>query len=221
MNFVYIRQIIEDNNTTDREIKQAAEGLRVEILNGGFSDDISYEARCWVNGICQELNNAEQRAAAGFEPIHQQVMIGRWTNLLNFLLDGLQGVSIDFCPGDAALKYFERHRHPSTEAIELPKKLDTAAARQYFAQAVEAGLMSKQYKWLASQGLLACFAREMSIKLELNKAKNSDGSSRISWQPFEVLFGLKRYSLRLSLNDIQNKGQEPIGIEKVNAIFQE
>ena len=221
MNFVYIRQIIEGNNTTDREIKQAAARLRVEILNGGFSDDISYEARCWVNGICQELNNAEQRAAAGFEPIHQQVMIGRWTNLLKFLLDGLQGVSIIYEPGDAALKYFERHRNPSTEAIELPKKLDTAAARQYFAKAVKDGLMSEQYKWLASQGLLACFAREMSLKLELNKAKNSDGSSRISWQPFEVLFGYERGSLKQSLADIKKTGQNPLGIEKVNAIFPE
>ena len=115
----------------------------------------------------------------------------------------------------------QHHREPSTEAVQLPQELDTAEARRYFARAVEAGLMSEQFKWLKSQVLLACFAHNMSLKLELNKAVNSDGSSRISWRPFEVLFGLKKYTLRGSFNEIQKTGQEPRGIETVNTIFQD
>ena len=188
MNFVYIRQIIEGNNTTDREIKQAAEGLRVEILNGGFSDDISYEARCWVNGICQELNNAEQRAAAGFEPIHQQVMIGRWTNLLKFLLDGLQGVSIIYEPGDAALKYFERHRAPAAEIAEN-KEPSTKRAKKAFAAAMEAGYMQKTdtgYKWLYNRG------SQSSLVYFLVKAYDPDNTEETPFIALGKLFGVSR-----------------------------
>ncbi len=102
---------------------------------------------------------------------------------------------------------------------ELPSELDTEQARVYFTRAVEAGLMNEQYKWLATQVLLACFCREMSIKLGLGKGVNSDNAKRLSWKPFEVLFGIERGKLRLSLNDIQKTGQDPIGIESVTTIF--
>lgn len=47
------------------------------------------------------------------------------------------------------------------------------------------------------------------------------GQKRLVWKPFEQLFNAKKGSLRASLNDIQKTGQNPIGIEKINAIFQE
>lgn len=104
---------------------------------------------------------------------------------------------------------------------ELPSELDTEQAREYFARAVAAGLMSEQYKWLASQSLLACFCREMSVNLDLGKGYSSEGQKRLSWKPFEALFGIKKGALRASLNDIQKTGQEPRNIEKVNAIFRD
>ena len=106
-------------------------------------------------------------------------------------------------------------------AIQMPTELNTDRAKEIFAKAVEAGLMSKDYEWLASKSLLACFCREMSVKLDLGKAYNSDGQKRLVWKPFEQLFNAKKGSLRASLNDIQKTGQNPIGIEKINAIFQE
>ena len=112
------------------------------------------------------------------------------------------------------------NQEPST-GRELPSVLDTEQARIYFARAVEAGLMSEQYKWLASQALLACLCREMSIKLDLGKGYNSNGQKRLSWKPFEQLFGIKKGALRASLNDIQKTGQDPLGIEKVNDIFKD
>lgn len=111
-------------------------------------------------------------------------------------------------------------QEPSTER-EVPSELDTEQARKYFARAVEAGLMTEQFEWHKSQVLLACFAREMSLKLRLNSAQNSDGTHRTSWRPFEHLFGLKKYALRTSYQDMRKTGQEPIGIEKVDAIFEE
>ena len=106
-------------------------------------------------------------------------------------------------------------------AIQMPTELNTDRAKEIFAKAVEAGLMSKDYEWLASKSLLACFCREMSVKLDLGKAYNSDGQKRLVWKPFEQLFNAKKGSLRASLNDIHKTGQNPIGIEKINAIFQE
>ena len=106
-------------------------------------------------------------------------------------------------------------------AIQMPTELNTDRAKEIFAKAVEAGLMSKDYEWLASKSLLACFCREMSVKLDLGKAYNSDGQKRLVWKPFEQLFNAKKGSLRAILNDIHKTGQNPIGIEKINAIFQE
>ena len=103
---------------------------------------------------------------------------------------------------------------------ELPTELDTEQARKYFTRAVNAGLMSEQDKWLASQALLACFCREMSVKLDLGNGYNAEGQKRLSWKPFEQLFGIKKGALRASLNDIQKTGQDPTGIEKVNDIFE-
>ncbi len=47
-------------------------------------------------------------------------------------------------------------QEPSTER-ELPTELDTEQARKYFARAVDAGLMSEQYKWLESKSQLGYF----------------------------------------------------------------
>lgn len=104
---------------------------------------------------------------------------------------------------------------------ELPSELDTEQARKYFARAVAAGLMSEQYEWRASQFLLACFCREMSVNLDLGKGYSSEGQKRLSWKPFEALFNVKAKNLTTSLNDIKKTGQDPIGIEKVEAIFKD
>lgn len=103
----------------------------------------------------------------------------------------------------------------------LPAELDTEPARKYFARAVAAGLMSEQYEWLASKSLLACFCREMSVNLDLGKGYSSEGQKRLSWKPFEALFNVKAKNLTTNLNDIKKTGQDPIGIEKVEAIFKD
>ena len=103
----------------------------------------------------------------------------------------------------------------------IPQELNTDRAKEIFAKAVEAGLMSKDYEWLASQSLLACFCREMSVKLDLGKGYSSEGQKRLSWKPFEALFNVKAKNLTTSLNDIKKTGQDPIGIEKVEAIFKD
>lgn len=119
-------------------------------------------------------------------------------------------------------KYYpKKEGDDATRLKEMPRELDTEPARKYFARAVEAGLMSEQFEWLASQSLLACFCREMSVNLDLGKGYSSEGQKRLSWKPFEALFNVKAKNLTTSLNDIKKTGQDPIGIEKVEAIFKD
>ena len=103
----------------------------------------------------------------------------------------------------------------------LPPELDNDDAKMYFAKAVGKELMTDQYEWKSSQVLLACFAQEMCKKLGLGKAKNSDGTKRMVWKPFEELFNIKKGALRISLNDIQKTGADPKDIDKINEIFKE
>jgi hypothetical protein len=101
--------------------------------------------------------------------------------------------------------------------VTLPPELDTDRARKYLNKAREIGLFADKYVWVKSKSLLACFAREMSLKLDLGKGESSDGVKRISWKPFEILFKVE--NLRSSYNDLQKIGQDPIGIELIDEIF--
>ncbi len=112
-------------------------------------------------------------------------------------------------------------RKPTSTPLTLPQELDNDTAKKYFARAIEKGLMNKQYKWLKSQLLLAFFAQEMSLKLGLGKGFTNNKTPRLSWQPFETLFGIEKGHLRQSMNDYKKDLQEPIGLEKVLEIFQD
>lgn len=97
---------------------------------------------------------------------------------------------------------------------ELPQELNTDEAKKYIQKAINLGLMDDNYKWLRGLQMCACFARDMSIKLNLGKGE------RISWKPFETLFGLPKGKLRLNLNDIQKTGSSPKDTDLIDAIFE-
>lgn len=105
------------------------------------------------------------------------------------------------------------------EAVTLPDILATPEALKIFEQARELGLIDRDYKWLKGLQLLACFAREMSLKLGLGKGNNSDGTPRISWQPFERLFNISNGKLRANYNDVQKTGQNPGDHTLIDGIF--
>lgn len=102
----------------------------------------------------------------------------------------------------------------------VPDVLATDEAKRYFEKAIDLGLMDTDFNWLKGLQMLACFAREMSLKLQLGKGVNGDGQPRISWQPFETLFNLERYKLRSNYNDIQKTGQSPIEIGLIDKVFE-
>ncbi len=108
---------------------------------------------------------------------------------------------------------------PQQSAVEtatkhgLPSVLDTDKAHEYFAKAIEIGLMDEEYHWLKGKQLLACFCHDMSQALKLGKGE------RTAWQPFEKVFGIQNTVLRSNYNDIQKTGIEPSDIGLVNSIF--
>ena len=106
-----------------------------------------------------------------------------------------------------------QERQASPEPNYIPKELLTDKAKRYFEKAIKVGLMDADYRWLKGKELLACFARDMSIKLDLGK-----GDKPNVWKPFEELFGYK--NLRGNLNDIQKRGQSPSDIWMVEKVFE-
>lgn len=113
-----------------------------------------------------------------------------------------------------------KERFKIAEPQQLPKELETEEAKRYFAKAIELGLMDNNYKWLKGLQMLSSFAREMSLKLNLNKATNADKTKRIAWKPFEQLFGVERGKLRGNYNDIQKTGVEPKEKDLIDKVFE-
>jgi len=104
---------------------------------------------------------------------------------------------------------------------ELPKELATPEAEGYFKKAIELGLMDNDHKWLKKRSLLAYFALIWNEKHPLSKAKNRDMTTRNSFKPFEVYFGVDKGKLRLDVNDFQNSGYLPKEHELVELVFNE
>lgn len=103
--------------------------------------------------------------------------------------------------------------NPEPQQGEMPKELNTPEAKMYLAKAIELGLMDNNNNWLKGLQMLACFAREMSLKLKLGKGE------RNSWKPFETLFNVPAGKLRLNYNDIQKTGQAPKEVYLIDKVF--
>ena len=132
--------------------------------------------------------------------------------------DKIRQKYINALPTEPQQEQTTKGKVPSTP--QIPSVLNNDRASMYFAKAVEAGLMNEKFEWLKTKFLLACFCKELSNELDLGKGCNSDGGKRLCWKPFEQLFNAKKGSLRASLNDIQKTGNNPIGIEIIDAIFE-
>lgn len=107
----------------------------------------------------------------------------------------------------------------SPDGEKLPKVLDTPECWEIWEQAKEKGVISDAFKWQKGLQLLACFAREMSLRFSLGKGGNSNGTKRINWRIFEELFNIEKGKLRSNYNDIQKTGIEPSEIYIINEIF--
>ena len=194
-----------------------------------------YYGRCfevWKSNVRYDIE-LMQKSANEIEAAFIRVMIEDESNrieesskrLFPYLPEEEQRILIQV--GDGFIRYLrdrlnelKPNHNQSSSVHQLPDQLDTDKARRYFRKAIDLGLMSEEYEWLKGLQMLACFARDMSLKLNLNKATNSDGTKRISWKPFENLFEVEQGKLRLNYNDIQKTGQNPSEIGLIDKVFE-
>lgn len=106
------------------------------------------------------------------------------------------------------------------EPLQLPQELSTQEAKAHLKKAIELGLLDNTYKWLKGLQMMACFAVEMSNKLNLGKGTLADGRKRISWKPFEILFNIEHGKLRLNYNDVQKTGKTPNEMNLIYKVFE-
>jgi hypothetical protein len=133
---------------------------------------------------------------------------GVQTGLIEFISKNNEKIASEFQP--------EQQPELTRQAVNLPKELDTNEAKRYFTQAIEKGLMSDEYKWLKSKALLSYFADKASEYLNLGKGEY-DGKTKITWKPFETLFGIK--GLSGAKRDYQKTGNSPEGYRDVDKLF--
>lgn len=188
LDFYTAKKYIEGVGITDLEIGQEAARLCGLVLD---SEDITAAATLCLNSICRELLNIEQRQRAGYKSIHQQIMLGRWANLLEFVLKRLQGVKIKPEPGDAAVEYFANRGRVQyiNPAENQPQEPSTDRAKKAFAAAVEAGFMEKTdtgYKWKYNRG------SHVSLAYFLVKVYSPDNTSQTPFTALGGLFGVSR-----------------------------
>ena len=112
--------------------------------------------------------------------------------------------------------YKERLEQPQRvrASMPLPTELQTDEAIRYIDKAKELGLISDNGQWQKGLQMLACFARDMSIRLHLGKGE------RMAWKPFEKYFGIEKDKLRLNYNDIQKTGQMPTEVYLIDKVFE-
>lgn len=67
-------------------------------------------------------------------------------------------------------------------AIQMPTELNTDRAKEIFAKAVEARLMSKDYEWLGTASLYGYFVDRVSKELDI-----TTGAGRIQWALFKKM----------------------------------
>lgn len=100
---------------------------------------------------------------------------------------------------------------------QIPPELNTKRGLLVLQKAIENGLCDEHYHWLKTKALLAYFSKMASIILDLSQSVQ-DGFDKISWKPFEQLFGYK--DLRYTKNYFQNKtGKPPKGHKVIENLF--
>ena len=125
---------------------------------------------------------------------------------------------LQYYPKDCLLQ-----QKPATKANSpqtIPQELNTDRARAIFAKAVDAGLMSKDYEWLASKSLYGYFVDMVSKELDI-----TTGAGRIRWVLFKktiVNHDTIVSTAKQAISDYKNKNlPPPNGDDIVNKIIKE
>ena len=105
-------------------------------------------------------------------------------------------------------------------AIQMPTELNTDRAKEIFAKAVEAGLMSKDYEWLGTASLYGYFVDRVSKELDI-----TTGAGRIQWALFKKMIVNHDKivsTAKQAISDYKNKNlPPPNGDDIVDKIIKE
>ena len=125
---------------------------------------------------------------------------------------------LQYYPKDCLLQ-----QKPATKANSpqtIPQELNTDRARAIFAKAVEAGLMSKDYEWLATASLYGYFVDRVSKELDI-----TTGAGRIQWALFKKMIVNHDKivsTAKQAISDYKNKNlPPPNGDDIVDKIIKE
>ena len=102
----------------------------------------------------------------------------------------------------------------------IPQELNTDRAKEIFAKAVEAGLMSKDYEWLGTASLYGYFVDRVSKELDI-----TTGAGRIQWALFKKMIVNHDKivsTAKQAISDYKNKNlPPPNGDDIVDKIIKE
>jgi len=201
-----------ESNIEDMIVKEFIEAIANGTLTATDIEDYCKDLNDFqITSLLEELDIEILSYLCGDEV----VLVDNTDSEGNTLIEvsGGNSITIEAARLRAAYNLIFEH-FANSEPQQIPKELATQEAKVYLDKAIRLGLMDCNYKWLKGKQMLACFAREMSLRLHLGKGE------RISWKPFETLFSIDAGKLRLNYNDIQKTGQDPTESNLIDKVFE-
>ena len=149
--------MIEQNRGNIERLHQISKRF-CDVVFNSERGTIEYYCSVWVDAATQFANRLDALLLTyGVDLLQLQETSGIYLKDYRVITD------VDYYIGsfELAQHYINAlphlaHEEPAT-GRELPRELDTDQARKYFARAVAAGLMSEQFKWLATKAQLGYF----------------------------------------------------------------
>ena len=198
---------------TDEDLREWASLLTEAIYE---SDNIEQAAGDTVNTLIQECKQANFRAGRGYSEIHNKILLGRYYNLLRFVIDSLNIENreevFEHCWN--VINGTNEQSQPETRPNEAQQRAERE--KLYFDAAIKGGLMQETetgYKWIYQNG------NKASLAYFLMKIYNPNGLGKTPYKEMETLFSVTRLD-RATQQLLEAKNTQKWR-EKIDELFQD
>lgn len=197
---------------TDEDLREWANQLTKAIC---YSENIEWAAGETINTLIHESKQANFRAGCTHYATHNKILLGRYFNLLRFVID-----SLNIENGQEVLEHCRNVINGTNEqsrpkAHLTPKKhQQTEREEKYFAKALDFGLMKRTktgYEWIYQNG------RKASLGYFLNKVFNPKMTAQIPYKRMENLFNVSR--LDTALGQALNAKEHQKWRKEIDSLF--